>query len=96
MDLTITAATVNMFNDFGCVGSDGQASMVTSGTIPAGMLEVSIDGTSGVCPQSYSPNGAVNIAGQGTVGHYGTFNAGGTIVTLLYDNTECNIPLCIA
>jgi hypothetical protein len=68
--------------------------MVTSGTIPAGMLEVTIDGPSSVCPQSYSPNGAITISGIGTVGHNGTFNVGGTTVTLFYDGTECNQPLC--
>jgi hypothetical protein len=93
VDLTITGATVNIFNDFGCSVSAGQASTVTSGTIFAGALEVSIPGPT-TCPQSYSPNGAITISGIGTVGHNGTFNAGGTTVTLFYDGTECNQPLC--
>ena len=94
VDLTITGATVNIFEDFSCGASSGQASMVTSGTILAGGLSVTIDGPSSVCPQSYSPNGAITISGIGTVGHNGTFNAGGTTVTLFYDATECNQPLC--
>jgi len=93
VDLTITSATVNLYSDYACGVSDGQASNTTSGTIYAGALEVSIPGPT-TCPQSYSPNGAITISGIGTAGHNSTFNAGGTDVTLLYDTTECNIPLC--
>jgi hypothetical protein len=93
VDLTITSATVNLYSDFGCGTSDGQASTTTSGTLFAGALEVSIPGPT-TCPQSYSPNGAITISGIGPAGHNSTFNVGGTDVTLLYDATECNIPLC--
>ena len=93
VDLTITSATVNLYSDYACGTSNGQASTTTSGTLLAGAYEVSIPGPT-TCPQSYSPNGAITISGIGPAGHNSTFNVGGTDVTLLYDATECNIPLC--
>jgi hypothetical protein len=96
VDLEINTATINTFSDFGCSTLDSVAGTITSGTIPAGQLEVDIDGTSGVCPQSYQRSGGINITGQGLILHMGTFNAGGTIVTLEYDNSLCQIPLCLS
>ena len=96
VNLTINAASVNMFSDFACSISDGSATMMGSGTITAGNVEVDINGTANVCPSTYTKVPAINITGVGLVTDGQTFNIGGTDVTYIGPSAECIIPLCIA